>query len=302
MKWVILGIIVTVVTIIVIFFKPAEKVRLLTKYYLNPCPFSSPKKQTDFPIYLEDFDIEQYYNNLLAFKDDFDYQTLATVSYADKSYPVYKITLKNSGEGNKLLIISATHGNEFATALVIPKLLEDISENKDFYKGWEIEIITPANPVGLVHQSRYNETGCDINRDFNEYRTIGAGVQRDVIEEFKPDVIVTMHESFREGFFVIAEQNTVKEFEQALARDLQAADIDLGNKSILGLPLSIKGISRKSMLTMWLQRVFNINTLGMYAHELGITTLTTESPWTSSDVEARIKPHLITVKSVVSNY
>ena len=291
-----------VLVVVLIIFQPSEKIRLLRKYYFTPCPHDRPEKQTDFPIYLEDVNLDNYYESLLSYEGQFNFKVLERISYEGEEFPIYEIASKNDSSENKLLVISTTHGNEFATALVIPQLLDDITNNNEYYSGWNIKIIAPANPVGLSYQSRYNEDGCDINRDFGNFHTLGARIQRELIKNFEPDVIVALHESPRDGFFIFAEQTVSRELEMAVIDDLVKEKIELGKKNTLGLPLTTKGLSHKSKFTLWLQELLNISTFGKYATDLGIPTITTESPWNSSNVEGRIKPHIIVIKSVINNF
>lgn len=298
-KFLLLALVLIVVVILIFMFTPAK---LLTKYFLNNCPADGPVKQTDFEMYSEPVDLAKYKEEIFSYSDIATINVLETTKYQDKDYEIYQVDIKNPQAEKNLLIFAATHGNEFASALVIEDLLNQVRQNGEMYKSWNIRIITPINPVGLAYDSRYNENGCDINRDFENFSTIGAKIQRQAIEQFKPQVIVSLHEGPQGGFFVIAESPVSETLRKAILFNLKKEEIHLAQKSFLGIPLSDSGLWYKKSFVYGLQKLFSIHTLGGYAHENNLTILTTESPWTSKDVELRKKPHLVVIKTVIENF
>lgn len=287
---------IAIIVLLIFMFSPAK---LLTKYFLNDCPADGPVKQTDFDMYSEPVDLEKYREEIFSYSDIAKVSVLETVEYQDKTFEVYQIDVENPQAKKNLLIFSATHGNEFVSALVVPELLNDARQNVTKYKNWNIRIIAPVNPVGLANESRYNEKGCDINRDFENFSTVGAQIQKKAIEQFKPDAVISMHEGPQDGFFVIAESPTPETLREAIVAKLEDAKIHLAQKSFLKILLSDSGLWYKKSFVYGLQKLFSIHTLGRYAHENGIITLTTESPWQSENIELRKKPHLIVIEAVL---
>lgn len=298
-KFVLITLILIVAIVLTFMFTPAK---LLTKYFLNDCPANGPVKQTDFEMYSESVDLAKYKDQIFSYNDIATANVLETIKYQDKDYEIYQVDIQNSQAGKNLLIFAATHGNEFASALAIEDLLNDVRQNNEMYKGWNIRIITPVNPVGLAHESRYNENGCDINRDFENFSTVGAKIQKQAIEQFKPQVVVSLHEGPQDGFFVIAESPVSETLRKAVLSNLKKEEIHLAQKSFLAIPLSDSGLWYKKSFVYGLQKLFSIHTLGRYAHENNLAILTTESPWTNKNVESRKKPHLIVIKSVIENF
>lgn len=291
-------ILVIVIVVIALAFRPLQ---LFHKYYLTPCVADGPEKQDDFEMHLEKVDLETYYESLEQFGDRFDVRVINEVSYNEKTYPIYQIDSVNEGSQNRLLLFAATHGNEFASALVIPELLREIGEN-EMYQSWDIRIITPINPVGLDYQSRYNEHGCDINRDFKNFQTLGAQIQRDAIQEFNPNIIVSLHEGPQKGFFVIGTASVSRELESSIISSLQYAQVQMASKSFLGLPLAKDGFMHEGFIITMAKKIFGIHTLGRYGESQGVGIITTESSWFDDDVENRIKPHMVVVETVVNEY
>lgn len=119
-----------------------------------------------------------------------------------------------------------------------------------------------------------------------------------IIEQFKPDAIVSLHEGPQDGFFVIAENNVPQSWGKAIYKDLKSEGVSLTRKNFFGLNVT-KSFWRKPRYVYILQKLMGIYTLGRYAYEHNIPLLTTESSWTSKNLTARKKAHVLTVKAVI---
>lgn len=276
--------------------------RLLAKYFLTSKPAKGPEKQKDYTMHLDSVNLEDYHKNLSSFTDIAKLEVAATIHHQNKAYPIFKLKYSGKEPKQKLLIIASVHGNEVAGALAVPKILEDIRQHADIYQGWDITILSPANPVGLVYQSRYNGEGYDINRDFKSFETQEARQQRDAVLNTKPDIIISLHEGPHEGFFFIPMKNVPKKLVTKIRDSLLAQQVTLAAKNFLHLPLVRSGIMVDSILLRTVKLLFNIHTFGTFADKLGIPTITTESPWGNPDMSERTKAHMETVRAVVEQY
>lgn len=128
---------------------------------------------------------------------------------------------------------------------------------------------------------------------------MGGQVQRDAIDAFRPTFIVSMHEGPQEGFFMFAEGKLEQQLIDAISRELTSAGAGLAQKNFFGITLR-RGIWQKPIAIFALQRLLGIHTLGSYAHAKKIPMITTESPWSETDVEARKRAHVAVVRGVVS--
>lgn len=274
-----------------------NSLKLFKKYFLNQQPASGPVKQHDFAMYLEPVSLEEYREQLFSY--GFPHKTLATIDYKNKLYGVFQLDVVGKKAKKRLLIFAGVHGNEFAAALSVIDVLKDIKQDPKQYAHLDIRIIAPLNPVGFVHQSRYNEVGQDINRDFRDFSTTGGRIQKEAIEHFKPDVLISLHEGPQDGFFVIAEGNTPKAWREPMLKALEVNGIELARKT-LGFWINIKGYWYKRRFIYGIQKLLGIYTLGGYTYEEGIVLLTTESSWVGKDIEARKKPHVIVVRIVAA--
>jgi len=248
-------------------------------------------------MHLEPVNFDEYLSSIK--KCGIPFKTLETIQYEGKDYDILQLDANSDAE-KRLLIFAGVHGNEFAAALAVIDLLEDIKKNPSFYASWHVQIITPLNPVGLAYQSRYNELGRDINRDFKEYATVGGTLQKRVIESFKPDFLISLHEGPQNGFFIIAEGATPKHLKKRLTEALNAAGVKLASKSFLRNSIT-PGYWQKGRVTYFIQKLLGIYTLGRYTYEHKTPELTTESPWADENVLARRKPHLVTIQTVVTS-
>lgn len=109
------------------------------------------------------------------------------------------------GEGEKILIsICGFHGNERSAIQFWCRSLNEIIEN-GMPKDTKYSIITPANPDGVDANNRYNESGCDLNRDWYDFSQIETRIIRRIIENQIRDSMMVMdhHECHTEPLYFI---------------------------------------------------------------------------------------------------
>ena len=254
---------------------------------------------------LEAVDLDEYYETIESYGDVFDLQVLSEVAYEEASYPIYEINIEGSNEDKKkMLIVGVTHGNEFSSAFVVTELLKQIAsgDRADLYDAWDLRILSPLNPVGLLYQSRYNELGCDINRDFKDFKTVGAQLKRDAILDFSPNIAVSLHEGPQDGFFAIATDAVNNELIEALAHAYEEKDVDTASHSFLGLPLSRGGVMDEAGLITAAKHLLGIHSFGRYGESKGVPVITTESDWAEQEIDKRIAPHLVTIETVLEEF
>jgi hypothetical protein len=277
--------------------------KLFYRYYLSPRPEVSPVKQGDFEIYIENFDFKKYRKDIFSFEDKFSVEVAKTIEYKNEVFEIFRIETKNNQAKKRLLVFATIHGNEFATALVVPKFLNDISSSPDFYKEWQIHIIAPVNPVGLKYQSRYNKDGYDINRDFKKFMTEESRLQRDEIDNFKPDIVVSLHEHPFNGFMFFCSDAVPKLLQEKILNKLKEKNISLwGSPFFIKVPGTKMGVTRAGIFLKISMLIFGIYLLGRYTSKNNIVDITSESYWNEKDIEKRIFPHILVLQSVVANY
>lgn len=120
------------------------------------------------------------------------------------------IELPSDGKGKTVLIIGVFHGDEPQGEVLIRKFLE---ENRSFYKNRTL-IIPCLNPDGKALGTRQNSKGIDLNRNFptknrkviEDKQYYGGNIAAseietrfiiDILEEFKPDFILSLHAPYR---------------------------------------------------------------------------------------------------------
>lgn len=112
--------------------------------------------------------------------------------------------------GPKTFVFGAIHGDEPTTAFVTRQLVEHLVAHPEAYSGRRVVVIPVANPDGLARQTRINARQVDLNRNFpaknfavgKSGRYFGgeqpasepeSQVLIQIIEEFQPDRIITLH-------------------------------------------------------------------------------------------------------------
>ena len=119
---------------------------------------------------------------------------------------------------------------------------------------------------------------------------------RDVIEEIRPDLILSLHEGPNDGFLVIATRSTPSMLVTSVATALKSSGIELATRSNLGSRLSVRGVVQEGWFTTNAKRLFRIRTLGAYAYRRSTPMLTTEGPWGASDIDSRILAQTLAVR------
>ena len=275
----------------------------LAPRYLSRCPVDGPEPTSDLGIRLIPIDLAAYYAELAGYAGDFEVVELARIpdpTDADLAeYPILALRTPDRGATKRMLIVAGIHGNEAAGLLAVPRILDLLAEQRPEHANWAVTILTPANPVGVVHGSRYNEQGCDINRDFQDSRTPEAQILQDLIASDPPDLIVSLHEGAQDGFMLVVTSKGSAESGQAVVQAVRKAEIPIALTHFLGFPLGTPGLSKEGRFYDVLKTVTRHYTLGLHASRNGIGVYTTESDWTASDLEQRIRPHLIAVQSLL---
>jgi len=112
------------------------------------------------------------------------------------------------GQGPDITLILATiHGDEPAGTPLLRSLAKHIRSHLELINGRTIVLLPVANPDGFAQNTRYNANGVDLNRNFsaaNRINTATAGrfalsepearVISQIIEQYKPDRIVSIHQ------------------------------------------------------------------------------------------------------------
>ena len=276
------------------------KLRQFDRFFLSECAEDGPNPEEEFDISLSPVDLSEYLESLRQEATGFSLDTIAEVPYKDGLWPIYLASERGSKSGKRLLVIAGVHGNEVAGALAAPSILADIRAYPEVYGALDIDLIAPANPVGLIHGARYNAQGCDINRDFSDFGTIEARAIREVIDETRPDLILSLHEGPHDGFFVIATRSTPSLFAEAIAAELQSSGIELATHSNLGSRLSAPGVMEEGWFITGAKTVFRISSLGAYAHQSSTPFLTTEGPWGESDIDYRVRAQILAVRAAAN--
>jgi len=103
----------------------------------------------------------------------------------------------------RILINAAIHGNEPASAEAAVRFIEILSGSPDRYEDAAIDIIPIVNPWGWVHDTRYNQAGIDINRDFSTFRSQEAVIIRQNLQHAHYDLMLDLHEDpTASGFYL----------------------------------------------------------------------------------------------------
>jgi len=303
MKKILFSILVLLVILIV---TNCSTIKLANKYYLSPCYYDSPVKQSDFPQIFFEVDLNKYYQELKSLSSShFSIDTVETIKYQNKKFPIVELTKtveSNIKNPKRLLVLAGVHGNESGGTLAILEFLNQYNSNPSKFDEWSLKIVTPINPAGTIEMSRYNECGCDLNRKVKKSSQKGIIVQRKIIESFKPDAVITLHEAPSKDFLIHSNKYLEDELLFKLLEDTEKNGIKLSTEDYLGQELKVRGNSKIKGHLKFLKNLVQVQALGDYASKRGIIEITTESGWNSQDTFQRVNSHVFAISSFIDNY
>lgn len=260
--------------------------RRFQRFFLTPCAADGPVPETELDLHVEPVDLPRFYAELHRAAGGAPLEELARASYGVDEWPIYLIGPTSTPRDATTLVVAGVHGNEISGSLAAPALLERLS---GLPGPVAIHVLAPANPVGLAHGSRYNGEGCDVNRDFGEFRTVEAAAIRDAIERLRPRVVIALHEGPQPGVFVIGTQLAKPALLRASVEAAARRAIPLATENNLGLPLATPGAMSEGAFLTAAKGWIGLHSLGAHASARGVPLVTTEVPWSWPDLAQRIE-------------
>lgn len=157
-----------------------------------------------------------------------------------------------------ILIIGVVHGDEPQGKFLIENYLSLQGENQNNPQN-KLLFIPCLNPDGLALKTRENANGVDLNRNFhNDSPEIETVFVKKIIEEFKPDIILTLHAPYK----VVNYDGPAEEIAQDISKIIGypvSDDIGYPTPGSMG---TYAGIERKiPIITLELDEEIDVNEL-----------------------------------------
>ena len=245
---------------------------------------SEPGPTPDSRINVEPVQIEAFYSRLEAVTAGVPFREIGRVRTGHFELPMLRVGPLGVEGGRRVVVVAGTHGGEVAATLGGLAVVADIRRDPGSWAGAEVHVVLPANPAGFAVQSRYNENGCDIERDFESFRTFEAQALRIVINRLDPQLVIDLHESDRPGSALFATDRVPLEMAESIVHELDRASRKPGQPPAeIGRPGWHGGTSR----------------LVEFAEKSGAGGLRIETPWRETDLRNRIRAQLVAVRSAV---
>jgi energy-coupling factor transporter transmembrane protein EcfT len=293
LKRIIISVLIFLLLMVFVFFLGIF-VFVITK---KACPSKQPVTREVWEN-VKQINLEEIEDQVFLYKDKFDISVKSQIFYQKDTFNIYSIKINPERE-NKILILSGMHGNEPAGVMAIPEIINEIANNIDLYKSWNIEIIYPLNPVGLTLFSRINECGCDINRDFRKFKTKQSKLIKEIFEKNRYELVMDLHEGPYNGLAMIS--NNVADIFL-----LKFLDEYMQKNNIKQSPVSNgSGNSFENFLMFYknyniFSKYGEIKVIGELAQDFGLPYIGFESDANSTDIEMRIKSHLLFFKETMN--
>jgi hypothetical protein len=267
------------------------------KYHLVRRPATYPAPEDDLGIVPLAFDLDRYVAAVRAFDGDrFEVRTEASRTYRGRAHPILSARSRRDAK-RTLLVLAGVHGNEHAGLLAVPHILDRWSSERV-----RLVVVTPVNPVGAAHLSRYNAEGYDINRDFVRFDTPEARLVRDVYERERPDFVISLHEGPQDATFMFANRFVGAALARTLLAALAEGGTVLAERDYFGLRLDPRGLSAstpaaEALTWLWAQTLAMKATIA-YSEDRGIPEIVLESSWRLPDEATRVRAHVDLVAAV----
>lgn len=277
-----------------------DELRIFAKYHLVRRVVDHPAPETEMGIVPLGYDADEYAATIRGFADRFEVSTLAEVAYQGRAYPILEIHVAAETPKHKLLVLAGVHGNEHAGLLAVPEILEALNERRP--SDVELRIVTPVNPVGAAHLSRYNAKGFDINRDFLRFETPEARVVREVADRMRPDFAIALHEGPQDATFMFTNRAVPDAIVRAALDAMAAGGTRLATEDYFGSTLAPPGHSPMGRAGWLLNAVWGgtlrMMATGMWFDGRGVPEITLESSWRLPSREQRVRGHVDLVLAV----
>ena len=272
--------------------------QMFAKYYLR----SKTKKTLDAHLFnkqVQPLNLLKYKEILMQAHPGCTYKRIAQEQYKNRKFPIHQIDIVPQKPVHKLLIFGGVHGDESAGVYAVPEIMRMLKQHKQ--TNWHIRIITPINPSGVHLHTRYNQDGYDINRDFRYFETQGARIKKAAVDEFAPDLVVSLHEGPQRDYVFISTKKVPRHIIKHIKKTLKEHKQFIRTRLALGFLHIRNGELLEGRFIKNLKRVLRIKTLGSYCDERKIGLITTESSWSDPVLENRIKPHVLTIQAIIES-
>jgi hypothetical protein len=280
------------VALIALAYRPAKQFH---RFFLTACAADGPARETELDIDPQAVDLQKFYAELRTTANALTVHEIAYAEYGGEQWPLLLFSASKPSAEKSILVVAGIHGNEVSGSLAALRALSTPAP-----ESVVLHVLAPANPVGLKHGSRYNELGCDINRDFKAYLTIEAQAIRSAVELVRPTIVLSLHEGPQDGIFVIGTQSTPQSLLRAITTALAAKNFPLAQKNNLGLSLETPGTMIEGAFISRAKSWLGIYSLGEYTTSLGIPLITTEAPWTLPSMADRIQMQQVVLETLIS--
>lgn len=266
-------------------------------------PAPGPVPDAEMQVVPLGYEPRAYAARIRGYGDRFDVTTLGEREHAGERHPILRVASRNAEARRRLVVLAGVHGNEQAGLLAIPEILDAFDAARERYAGVELVVITPVNPVGAAHLSRFNGEGYDVNRDFRRFDTVEAQLVRDVFDERRPDFAIALHEGPQDATFMFANQHVERALAERLLRALEAGGTALATHDYMGRALRPPGLApmtrgELALVKLW-AATFGMMATNVFAGLRGVPEITLESSWRSSDRGARVRAHVDLVRAVL---
>ncbi|MBM3149284.1 MAG: M14 family metallocarboxypeptidase, partial [Chloroflexi bacterium] len=157
----------------------------------------------NLPVARDISSLESRLSSAVSSCDRLSMKTIGQISYGAYQSPVWVVSFSPAVIKRKVLLSGGIHGNEPAGVEAMVQMVEMLAKDPEKYGNIAFDIIPVVNPWGWSHDIRFNQEGCDVNRDFATFKCQESAVIRDFVNGKRYTLIIDSHEDpDAKGFYM----------------------------------------------------------------------------------------------------
>lgn len=218
-------------------------------------------------------------------------QEIGRVTYKEFQEPVWLICFRcNENSKLPILLTGSIHGNEAAGAEYIVNFVEALSQHPERYPDQSFHMVPIINPWGWIHDTRFNQNGYDINRDFVSFSSQESRIIMNHTKKKRYSLMLDLHEDpSAKGFYLYQHGQKNKTISEMVTNGIRQMGYPLEEDTRKVILKSEDGIIDIPIWGLWYMRLtYQLNIANYYRLNNSDHVFTIETP-TDVDIQDRVR-------------
>lgn len=161
----------------------------------------SPLEQSGYRQLTQEEQRNAFLQRLTIYPTDNPAVKLRTIGITIEDRPIQALLIdgpKTKTKTLRVMLVAAQHGNEISGSEALLVMAGNWVSGRDRARdieNMEILMVPAANPDGIANKRRVNAQGINLSTDYGVLRAPESTAVNKLLLEFKPDVVLDIHES-----------------------------------------------------------------------------------------------------------